>query len=37
MVSVADREEKGSDVNVASYLLIDTISHRAAPARANRW
>jgi hypothetical protein len=26
MVTVADREEKGSDVNVASHLLIDTLS-----------
>jgi len=26
MVSVADREEKGSDVNVAAHLLIDTLS-----------
>jgi uncharacterized LabA/DUF88 family protein len=25
-VTVADREEKGSDVNVASHLLIDTLS-----------
>jgi hypothetical protein len=25
MVTVADREEKGSDVNVASHLLIDTL------------
>jgi uncharacterized LabA/DUF88 family protein len=28
MVSVADREEKGSDVNVASHLLIDTLTER---------
>jgi len=26
MVTVADREEKGTDVNVASHLLIDTLS-----------
>jgi hypothetical protein len=26
MVTVADREEKGSDVNVAAHLLIDTLS-----------
>jgi hypothetical protein len=26
MVTVADREEKGSDVNVATHLLIDTLS-----------
>lgn len=25
MVSVADREEKGSDVNVATYLLLDAL------------
>lgn len=28
MVSVADREEKGSDVNLAAHLLIDTLSER---------
>lgn len=28
MASVARREEKGSDVNVASHLLIDALSHR---------
>ncbi len=28
MVSVADREEKGSDVNVASHLLIDGLDNR---------
>lgn len=28
MVSVARREEKGSDVNVASHLLIDTLQKR---------
>ena len=27
MVSVARREEKGSDVNVASHLLIDTLTN----------
>jgi hypothetical protein len=26
MVSIARREEKGTDVNVASHLLIDTLS-----------
>lgn len=28
MASVARREEKGSDVNVASHLLIDVLDHR---------
>ncbi len=28
MVSVARREEKGSDVNVASHLLIDVLTDR---------
>jgi uncharacterized LabA/DUF88 family protein len=28
MVSVADREEKGSDVNVACHLLLDTLQER---------
>jgi uncharacterized LabA/DUF88 family protein len=28
MVSTARREEKGSDVNVASHLLIDVLEHR---------
>jgi len=32
MVSVADREEKGSDVNVASHLLIDTLTARIEAA-----
>lgn len=32
MVSVARREEKGSDVNVASHLLIDVLSHRVDAA-----
>jgi hypothetical protein len=32
MVSVADREEKGSDVNVAAHLLIDTLSERISAA-----
>ena len=27
MVSYADREEKGSDVNVASHLLVDVLTH----------
>ena len=27
MVTVADREEKGSDVNVAAHLLIDALDH----------
>lgn len=27
MASVARREEKGSDVNVASHLLIDVLNH----------
>lgn len=28
MVSVADREEKGSDVNIACHLLLDTLEER---------
>lgn len=28
MVSIARREEKGSDVNVASHLLLDVLQHR---------
>lgn len=28
MVSVADREEKGSDVNVATHLLIDVYEQK---------
>ena len=28
MASVARREEKGSDVNVASHLFIDVLDHR---------
>jgi hypothetical protein len=28
MVSYADREEKGSDVNVAAHLLLDIFNHR---------
>lgn len=27
MVSVARREEKGTDVNVASHLLVDVLAH----------
>lgn len=32
MVSVARREEKGSDVNVASHLLIDIFEQRVDAA-----
>lgn len=32
MVTIGDREEKGSDVNVASHLLIDTLETRIAAA-----
>jgi hypothetical protein len=32
MVSVARREEKGSDVNVASHLLLDLLLHRRIDA-----
>jgi len=32
MVSVARREEKGSDVNVASHLLLDVLSNRVDAA-----
>lgn len=32
MVTVGDREEKGSDVNVATRLLIDTLEQRIAAA-----
>jgi hypothetical protein len=28
MVSYANREEKGSDVNVASHLLVDVLTDR---------
>lgn len=29
MVSYAHREEKGSDVNVASHLLVDVLQFKA--------
>jgi uncharacterized LabA/DUF88 family protein len=32
MVSVADREEKGSDVNVATHLLLDVFQQRVDAA-----
>ncbi|BAK36837.1 hypothetical protein MLP_38230 [Microlunatus phosphovorus NM-1] len=32
MASVARREEKGSDVNVASHLLIDLLTDAVDPA-----
>ena len=32
MVSVADREEKGSDVNVATHLLLDVFDPRVDAA-----
>jgi hypothetical protein len=32
MVSYANREEKGSDVNVASHLLVDVLTHRVDAA-----
>lgn len=32
MASVARREEKGSDVNVASHLLIDVLTERVDAA-----
>jgi hypothetical protein len=32
MVSVARREEKGSDVNVAAHLLLDLVQQRADAA-----
>jgi hypothetical protein len=32
MVSVAKREEKGSDVNVATHLLLDVLQHRVEAA-----
>jgi len=32
MVSVAHREEKGTDVNVASHLLLDLLHHRVTAA-----
>lgn len=34
MVSYAHREEKGSDVNVASHLLIDVLTNKIDGARA---
>ncbi|WP_243407305.1 hypothetical protein [Frankia canadensis] len=32
LVSVAQREEKGSDVNVASHLLLDLLHQRITAA-----
>jgi len=32
MVSYADREEKGSDVNVVAHLLLDVFNHRVDAA-----